>query len=180
MSAPIPRAGSQTEPAPPEIRNPIFARLYHYALGKEGGRMVARRRELMSGLAWTIVEVGPGNGPGFRHYPPSVSRVVAVEPEPYLRERASEAAQRAKVSIEVVAGVAEALPVEDGGADAVLCVLVLCSVPDQRAALAEVRRVLRPGGELRVFEHVVARNPVARAAQRAADATFWPRAFGCV
>jgi len=56
--------------------------------------------------------------------------------------------------------------------------LVLCSVPDQRLALREARRVLRPGGELRVYEHVVAERPVPRALQKFAQSTFWPRAFG--
>jgi ubiquinone/menaquinone biosynthesis C-methylase UbiE len=55
---------------------------------------------------------------------------------------------------------------------------VLCSVPDQGRALAEAKRVLRSGGELRVYEHVVAEHRVPRGLQRAAEATFWPRAFG--
>ncbi len=75
-------------------------------------------------------------------------------------------------------GTAEAIPVEDASVDAVVFCLVLCSVPDQARALADARRVLRPGGEIRLLEHVVANNPVARGAQRAADATFWPRMLG--
>ncbi|MDQ6804896.1 MAG: hypothetical protein M3065_07985 [Actinomycetota bacterium] len=55
---------------------------------------------------------------------------------------------------------------------------MLCSVANQEKALAEIRRVLRPDGEMRVFEHVIAKQPVARAAQQVAQATFWPRAFG--
>jgi len=56
--------------------------------------------------------------------------------------------------------------------------LVLCSVPDQAVALREVRRVLRRGGEVRVYEHVVAERSVPRALQKIAQSTFWPRAFG--
>jgi SAM-dependent methyltransferase len=81
--------------------------------------------------------------------------------------------------VEVVDGVAERLPVGDGAADVAVASLVLCSVRDQQAALAELFRVLRPGGELRFFEHVAAR-PATRLAriQRIADATLWPRLMG--
>jgi ubiquinone/menaquinone biosynthesis C-methylase UbiE len=125
-----------------------------------------------------VIEVGPGNGPNFGLYPATVERVIAVEPEPYLRKRAGEAAAQAAVPIDVVAGDAEHLPAEDDSVDAVVLALVLCSVPDQQRALAEARRVLRPGGELRIYEHVIAQRPVPRGLQKAAQATFWPRAFG--
>jgi ubiquinone/menaquinone biosynthesis C-methylase UbiE len=111
-------------------------------------------------------------------YPPSVDLVVAVEPEPFLRDKAARAAERAAVAIDVVAGDAEHLPVADESADAVVLALVLCSVPDQTGALAEARRVLRPGGELRVYEHVVAEHLLPRGLQKAAQATLWPLAFG--
>ena len=162
-----------------DLHNPFFARLYHHVIQRRPSeRDVRCRRRLLDGLAGTVVEVGPGNGPNFPHYPPAVERVVAVEPEAFLREKAAEAAARSPIRIDVTAGDADHLPLGDGEADAVVLALVLCSVPDQMSALAEARRVLRPGGELRVYEHVVAEHPVARTAQRAAQATFWPRAFG--
>jgi len=106
---------------------------------------------------------------------------VAVEPEPYLRARAREAAARAPVAVRVVDGLAEALPIGDAGCDAAVACLVLCSVPDQAAALAELRRVLRPGGELRFFEHVRAERQPLRAVLSLGDrSTLWPRlAGGC-
>lgn len=170
------------EPAPgrakQDIRNPFFARLYHYVLGREGRKMVRCRRELLEGLRGTVVEVGPGNGPNFALYPTTVDRVIAVEPEPYLREKAAIAASNATVPVSVLAGSADDLPVGNDEADAVLLTLVLCSVPDQRRALGEVARVLKPTGELRVFEHVGAHQPAAQAALRAAEKVFWRRAFG--
>jgi ubiquinone/menaquinone biosynthesis C-methylase UbiE len=162
-----------------DIRNPFFARIYDHVLARGSHRKdIGCRRELLDGLFGTMVEVGPGNGPNFGLYPTTVMRVIAVEPEPYLRARAAQAASRAPVSVEVVDGDADHLPVEDASVDAVVLALVLCSVPDQASALAEARRVLRPGGELRIYEHVIAERPVPRALQKAAQATFWPRAFG--
>jgi SAM-dependent methyltransferase len=90
----------------------------------------------------------------FAHYPPEVTEVVAVEPDDTLRALAEEAAASVPVPVRIVAGDADHLPVPDGSADAVVASLVLCSVPDLGTALAEVVRVLRPGGELRYYEHV--------------------------
>jgi ubiquinone/menaquinone biosynthesis C-methylase UbiE len=137
------------------------------------------RRELLAGLSGRVVEIGAGNGLNFPHYPPQVEEVVAVEPEAYLRERAREAADEAAVPIRVVDGVAERLPLDDGSADAGVVSLVLCSVASQEAALAELRRVLRPGGELRFYEHVRGDAPALARLQRAAD-LVWPHlAGGC-
>jgi ubiquinone/menaquinone biosynthesis C-methylase UbiE len=112
------------------------------------------RRRLLVGLRGRVVEVGAGNGRMFAHYSLEVTEVVAVEPEDTLRALAEEAARSAPVPVHVVAGDADHLPVPDTSADAVVASLVLCSVPDQESALAEVVRVLRPGGELRYYEHV--------------------------
>ena len=133
----------------------------------------AHRRALVAGLTGRVVEVGAGNGRMFAHYPSSVTAVVAIEPEPRLRASAVAAARDAAVPIEVVEGVAESLPAADGTFDAAVTSLVLCSVPDQPIALAEIPRVLRPGGELRFYEHVRG-DGVLRRVQRLVDATVWP------
>jgi SAM-dependent methyltransferase len=78
----------------------------------------------------------------------------------------------------VVDGVADALPVASGAVDAAVACGVLCSVPDPPSALAELRRAVRPGGELRFYEHIAARRPGGALLQRAARAAFWPRVFG--
>jgi ubiquinone/menaquinone biosynthesis C-methylase UbiE len=137
------------------------------------------RARLLDGTAGRVVEVGAGEGANFAHYPPAVTEVVAVEPDPYLRAQAAQRAAAGKIRIEVVDGTAERLPVEDGSTGVVVMCLVLCSVTDQAAALAEAFRVLRPGGELRFYEHVAA-APDRRLArvQRVADATVWPRLMG--
>jgi ubiquinone/menaquinone biosynthesis C-methylase UbiE len=134
---------------------------------------------LLAGVAGRVVEVGAGDGGNFRHYPPGVTGVLAVEPEPYLRAQAEQQAASTPVAVQVVDGTADSLPAADGSADVVVVSLVLCSVPDQGTALAEARRVLRPGGELRFYEHVAA-EPGTRLAtvQKVADATLWPLFVG--
>jgi ubiquinone/menaquinone biosynthesis C-methylase UbiE len=96
-----------------------------------------------------VVELGAGHGLNFPHYPAEVTEVIAVEPEPTLRVQATGAAASAPVPIRVIAGVADRLPLEDQSVNAAVASLVLCSVPDQDQALAELRRVVRRGGELR-------------------------------
>lgn len=136
------------------------------------------RRQALAGLRGRVIEVGSGDGRSFEHYPPDVERLLAVEPDPTARAAAVERARTAAIPIEVVEGVAEKLPAEDRAFDAAVVMGVLCTIPDPAAALLELRRVLVPGGELRFWEHVRAKNPVFRALQRSFDALFWTRALG--
>jgi len=136
------------------------------------------RRALLTGLTGRVVEVGAGSGANFAHYPATVAEVVAVEPEPYLRERAQRAAAHAAVRVSVNDGDGDHLPGDAGSYDAGVAALVLCTVPDQQRALAELFRVIRPGGELRFYEHVIAHTSGQARFQRFADATFWPHVAG--
>ena len=160
------------------LSNPLFARFFDHFVAKDKGRGEDElRRELLAGLAGEVLEVGPGNGINFEHYPAAVAELVAVEPEPYLRGRAEEAARSAPVAVRVLDGSAESLPVPSASLDAVVVAGVLCSVSDQEAALAEFRRVLRPGGELRFYEHVRSRRHAFARYQDAVD-LLWPRLMG--
>jgi ubiquinone/menaquinone biosynthesis C-methylase UbiE len=157
----------------------VFARLYpRISRGAESSGGIEHRRALLAGLEGRVIEVGAGHGLNFPHYPPTVMQVVAVEPEPHMRRLALQAATHTRVPIEVRDGTAEALPAQTGEFDAAIVSLVLCSVPDQPAALKEIARVLRPGGELRFYEHVVANQPGAARVQHALDATIYPFLFG--
>jgi len=163
------------------VNHPLFARFYLRISAEADRRGGAdHRRKLLEGLSGRAIEVGAGNGGNFAHYPTEVDEVLAVEPEPRLREEAERAAKTGSVAVRVVDGLADALPAEDESFDAAVASLVLCSVPEQALALAEIRRVLRPGGELRFYEHVIARKPAMARMQRFADATFYPHiAGGC-
>jgi ubiquinone/menaquinone biosynthesis C-methylase UbiE len=163
-----------------EVRNPIFARFYaRFSERTEAAGLAEHRDELLDGLHGRVLELGAGNGMNFPHYPATVSEVVALEPEPYLRGRAHAAAAQVSVHVEVVEGDADALPFPDGTFDAAVASLVLCTVPDQDRALSELHRVIRPGGELRFYEHVIAKAPRYARFQRAA-AKAWPWfAGGC-
>jgi len=125
-----------------------------------------------------VLEVGAGDGRNFARYPDTVTEVIAIEPEPTLRAAATAAAP---ARVTVVAGTAEALPLEAVSVDAAVVSLVLCSVADQAAALAELRRVIRPEGELRFYEHVIPERHPKRALIQLADRSgLWPKlAAGC-
>jgi ubiquinone/menaquinone biosynthesis C-methylase UbiE len=161
------------------VRHPVFARLYERGCASADARGAREhRRRLLAGVRGRVIEVGAGNGANLEHYPAEVSEVLAVEPEPHLREAAGRAARDAAVKVTVLDGVADALPAPDGAFDAAVASLVLCSVPDQASALAEVRRVLRPGGELRFYEHVQSDRTLPARVHRLLDATIWPRVAG--
>ncbi|GAT69814.1 methyltransferase type 11 [Planomonospora sphaerica] len=162
-------------------RRPVFGRIYpRLAAAMDEGGMIEHRRALLAPLTGQVIEVGAGHGGNFAHYPPAVTGVLAAEPEPRLRKIAHAATAAAPVPVEVTGAVAEHLPVADRSADAVVFCLVLCSLPDAAAALAEARRVLKPGGRLRFLEHGRADSPGLVRLQRLLDATVWPRlAGGC-
>lgn len=124
--------------------------------------LAARRAELVRGLSGHVVEIGCGTGAMFAHYAGDV-RVTAIEPDPAFAARAREAAARVAVPIEVVEGTGEQLPLVDGAADAAVLALVLCSVPSVDAVCREVARAVRPGGEVRLLEHVKSPRRVAGA-----------------
>jgi ubiquinone/menaquinone biosynthesis C-methylase UbiE len=162
-----------------DVRNPFFARMYSRMVEDEDDEQVVHRREALAGLTGRVFELGAGTGSNFAHYPSTVTAVVAAEPEPYLRERATEAAAQTPVPVDVVSAVADELPFEDGSFDAAVACLVLCTVPDQERALAELRRIVRPGGELRFYEHVHADRQPLKAVLEFFDRTrLWPLVAG--
>lgn len=162
-----------------DLRHPVFARFFDRLSRLMERELGPLRDELVNGLTGRVLELGPGNGINFSHYPSTVTEVVAVEPEPYLRARALTAAAAAPVPVSVRAGIAGQLGIEAGSFDAVVCSLVLCSVADQREALQDARRLLRAGGELRFLEHVVGSGSSKARIQRGLDRwRLWPAVAG--
>ena len=160
------------------MRHPLFARCYARLSPALERATAAQRQPLLAGLSGRVIEIGAGTGTNFAYYPAAVTEVVAVEPEPHLRRAAKRAARAAEVDITVVDGTAERLPAGAARFDAAVASLVLCTVDDQQLALAELYRALRPGGQLRFFEHVAAGSAALRRLQVVVDRTLWPHLFG--
>jgi SAM-dependent methyltransferase len=136
-------------------RNPLFP--YVYRLGMPVfDRLFYRRyrREAMSHATGRLLLVGLGPGTDLLFLPPTVTSVAAVEPVAAMRRMACALARRHGIDVDVVDGAGESIPFPDNSFDSVHVGLVLCSVDDVAATLAEIRRVLAPGGRLVVLEHV--------------------------
>ena len=138
----------------PEHR--IFAAVYNRLMnGLEKGGLADKRRELLASAKGATLELGAGTGVNLEHYPDAVERLVLTEPDPYMAKRLRAQAEEAgRPGVEVVEAGAEALPFGDDEFDTVVATLVLCTVPDPAAALAEAARALRPEGRMLFMEHV--------------------------
>lgn len=137
------------------------------------------RRAAADGLAGTVVEIGFGSGLNLAVYPDEVTRVLAVEPADVAWRLASARVTSAAVPVERVGLDGESLPLADASCDAALCTFTLCTIPDAAAALAEVHRVLRPGGRLHFLEHAGAPDPAVARWQRRLDPLQQRLAGGC-
>ena len=131
-----------------------FAGVYSWQTEHEPAAIRRLRDSTLAGLSGRVLEIGCGNGPNFTRYPPSVIEVVAIDPDPHMVRRSHKRAEQAGRAIRVEQVGAEELPFEDDSFDAALAIWVFCTVPKPGAALAEIRRVLKPGGELHFLEHV--------------------------
>lgn len=143
----------------------------------------AWRRELLKDLRGAVLEIGAGTGLNLTHYPEEgLSELVLSEPDPHMRAQLEPklARHKGRLSPQLIDASAEALPFEDEHFDAVVCTLVLCTVPDPKATLSEVWRVLKPKGTLHVLEHVAAdTNPGRLRWQRRIEPVWKHVAGGC-
>ena len=158
--------------------HPVFAALYDTVTGPlEQAVLAPRRAALLGELAGEVLEIGAGTGASLVHYR-QANRVVATEPDPAMRARLARALERSAVPVELSDAAAEDLPFPAAHFDAVVAVCVLCSVEDPHTALAEARRVLKPGGRLVVLDHV--RGPGRLATWQDRITPLWSRlAAGC-
>jgi SAM-dependent methyltransferase len=142
--------------SPPEAKGSRFSALIYDPflwLGERAG-MAERRRRVLSSARGRVLELGAGTGLNLPHYPDRLERLVLAEPEEHMAARLERRRSELGRQAEVVSAPAEALPFEDGTFDTMVSTMVLCTVADPERALAEVRRVLAPGGTLLFIEHV--------------------------
>jgi SAM-dependent methyltransferase len=149
-----------TDFRPHPVRGPFNATFFWLTGGLFDRLLGPHKRRLLVDLPPTVVELGSGVGANLRYLAPG-STLVAVEPNPAMHRRLRRAARRRGVDLEVHAVPAERTELPDASADAVISSLVLCSVSDPEQVLAEVRRVLRPGGRFVFVEHVAAPDGTA-------------------
>jgi ubiquinone/menaquinone biosynthesis C-methylase UbiE len=137
------------------VRGWLFAATYdRMSAGGEEAGLADRRRQLLSGATGRVLEIGGGTGANLQHYGPEIEALTVTEPEPPMLKRLEKKARVEAPNATIVRAPAEDLPFEDGSFDTAVSTLVLCGVDDQRRALQELRRVLRPGGRLLFIEHV--------------------------
>jgi ubiquinone/menaquinone biosynthesis C-methylase UbiE len=158
----------------------IFASMYDRLMaGTEEAGLADRRHELLATAAGRVVEIGAGTGVNLAHYPDAVTELVLTEPEEPMAKRLEAKAQASARPATVVRAPAESLPFPDDSFDTAVCTLVLCTVRDPERTLAELARVLKPGGRLLFLEHVRSDDPgLARWQDRFAP--LWRRCgHGC-
>jgi ubiquinone/menaquinone biosynthesis C-methylase UbiE len=138
----------------------IFAAGYdRFMAGTEKAGLSDRRHELLARAQGRVIEIGAGTGANLQHYGDAVTELVLTEPEEPMAKRLNRTAAASGRSAEVVRAPAEQLPFPDDSFDTAVCTLVLCTVRDPERALAEIDRVLKPGGQLLFLEHVRADDP---------------------
>jgi SAM-dependent methyltransferase len=129
--------------------------------GAEDAGLREMRAELLAQARGRVLELGAGTGLNLEHYPDSIEGLTMVEPDPHmtkqLRDKLEQSGRTAEVSVVEAPG--EDLPFADGSFDTVAVTLVLCTVPDPETSLAEIKRILAPGGQLLFLEHVRAHDP---------------------
>ncbi len=123
------------------------------SLAMRNRELVPYRRRVLSAANGRVLEVGIGSGVNLSFYPPATEEIFGLEPAPRLIDMARRAAQRSSAQVRFIEGSAEAIPLESHSVDTVVMTWTLCSIPDASQSLAEMRRVLKPGGLLLFVEH---------------------------
>ena len=136
-----------------------------------------QRHDLLAQATGATIEIGAGTGLNLAHYPPAVTRLALIEPDPYMRERLRGRASRLGRDAEILDAAADRLPFPDASFDTAVVTFALCSVPDEQAALSEITRVLARGGRLLFLEHVRSADP--RVAARQDKMPFPYPVIGC-
>jgi SAM-dependent methyltransferase len=161
----------------PFYKEQVVPRLVAWTCGASA--LSGLRAATASGLEGRVVEIGFGSGFNVPHYPAGVDRVLAVEPSATAWSMAAGRVAASPVPVEQVGLDGQSLPIEDASCDGAICTFSLCTIPDPEAALAEVRRVLRPGGRFHLLEHGLAPDARVAAFQRRVEPLQRRVADGC-
>jgi len=161
------------------VRDRIRPALYDFFGGKMEKHFADYRRKALVHARGRVLEIGGGTGFNLPHYPSTIEELVVTEPVPGMLERARRRAAASALPVTVLAAKAEALPFDDASFDTVVSTLVLCSVDDVDRALAEIHRVLRPGGQLIFVEHVRWEDPERAKWQDRLERPWMALADGC-
>jgi ubiquinone/menaquinone biosynthesis C-methylase UbiE len=138
----------------------LFAAMYDRGLkATEEGGLRDMRAELLAGASGATIELGAGTGVNLGLYPEAVDELVLVEPDPHMAKRLRAHLAESPREATICEAGAESLPFADDSFDTAVATLVLCTVPDPKAAIAELERVLKPGGRLLFIEHVRSEDP---------------------
>ena len=142
------------------LRSKLFALTYDRQMAKtEKAQLSALRRSLLAAASGDVLEIGGGTGANLPFYRPEAGSLTITEPETAMVRRLERRAREQAPQAKILRAPAEDLPFEDGTFDTVVSTLVLCGVSDQPRALRQLRRVLRPGGQLLFVEHVRSDDP---------------------
>jgi len=125
-------------------------------LGMRNKRLLPYRERVIGAAEGRVLEIGAGSGLNLPFYRPAVREILALEPSPQLVDMARNASDRAGLPVRFLEASAEAIPLDDHSVDTVVTTWTLCTIPQAATALGEVRRVLRPGGQLLFVEHGLA------------------------
>jgi ubiquinone/menaquinone biosynthesis C-methylase UbiE len=155
----------------------IFPRLCELLLNRP---LVARhRQELLAGAGGDVLEIGFGTGLNLAHYPTHVRKITTVDPSPGMHRLAQPRVRRSRIEVDQRVLSGERLPFEDDRFDCVVSTFTTCSIENVSCALAEVYRVLKPGGKLLLLEHGLAREPSVQKWQRRLNWLEMRLAGGC-
>jgi len=148
------------------IKRRLFAALYDpFNKGSEAAGMREERRQLLAATEGETIEIGAGTGLNLAHYPEAATRLVLAEPDQHMRRRLRKRVDALDRAAEIIDAPAERLPFPDASFDTVVCTLSLCGIPDEQRAVAEMKRVLRPGGRLLLLDHIAASPAWAKGIQ---------------
>jgi ubiquinone/menaquinone biosynthesis C-methylase UbiE len=161
------------------FRDRVRPALYDFFGGRMEKHFADHRRKALAHARGRVLEIGGGTGFNLQHYPTAIEELVVTEPAPGMLERARRRAATTELPVTVLQASAESLPFEDSSFDTVVSTLVLCSVEDLDRALAEIHRVLRPGGQLLFVEHVRSDDPRRAKWQDRLERPWMVLADGC-